>query len=350
MRILLFSLFSLLFFSGCSRQSFDYPIYGADEFVTDSYRIRAGKISILEMQGEELDELPDEWMQEYKDTVHEDDILTIALFHPSRTDLMETVNHINETVGFRVINGRIDIPDLPAIQVAGLTLEETKRLLEKNYRKQIRDIEVFVEYRDRLSRKVDLTGMVSRAYIPVDGKIRLYEVLAKAQVPTVANLFMSYVIRDDQLLPIDLHRLRNLGDLSRNIVMRGGDKVYIADPSESKVIIMGEVNRPMAHSVTSGYVSLREALVAAGGIPYTGDRRKIQVIRGNLIKPKVYLLSWNHIVNLPNDSLLVMPGDTVYVTEKPITSWNRFISQVLPSFSGIQSGYTTYRMLGGYYF
>jgi polysaccharide export outer membrane protein len=31
-----------------------------------------------------------------------------------------------------------------------------------------------------------------------------------------------------------------------------------------------------------------------------------------------------------------MPGDIVYVASKPITEWNRFISQLLPSFTGLE--------------
>ena len=32
---------------------------------------------------------------------------------------------------------------------------------------------------------------------------------------------------------------------------------------------------------------------------------------------------------------ILMPGDVVYVAAKPITEWNRFISQLLPCFTGI---------------
>jgi len=39
-----------------------------------------------------------------------------------------------------------------------------------------------------------------------------------------------------------------------------------------------------------------------------------------------------------------MPGDTVYVSEKPITTWNRFIDQLLPSVSGIEAGYGIYQI------
>ncbi|MBA3957952.1 MAG: polysaccharide biosynthesis/export family protein [Parachlamydiaceae bacterium] len=342
---IIFCFLSLLLFSSCSRPYCDYAVMGADEFVMDSYKIRQGKLAILELEGIEVGELPPEAMYEYRDMIAEDDILNIAVYHPSRKDLMESFQFINDTVGgFRVYQGRVDLPDISPVVVEGLTLEEARRMLQEQFRDHIRDTEVFVTYKDRLKRKVELTGMVGTPTVPVDGKIRLYEVLAKAQLPPNANLFMSYVIRDGCPLPIDLHRLINQGEMCHNIVMRGGDKIFIANPADSTVMLMGEVRLPRAVNLPYGFMSLREALVTAGGIPFTGDNRRIQVIRGNLKCPKIYVLAWEHIVHLPNDSLLLMPGDTVYVTEKPITQWNRFIEQLIPSFYGLNAGYSAYRV------
>lgn len=334
----------LLLVSSCSRPCHQYDIFGADEFVIDSYKIRQGKLSILDMEGECLGDLPCDAMEEYLDVIAEDDILNIAVYHPKRRDIMEAIQFINQHVGFRVSQGMVDFPDIPPIQVAGLTLEEARQRIEDCYREQIQDIEVFLNYRDRLSRKVELTGAVATPVIPVDGKIRLYEVLAVARIPNNANLFKSYVVRDGVQLPIDLYKLVNQGDMNQNIVMRGGDRIFIANPSDTTAMVMGEVGNPRAVNLPYGSISLREALVTAGGIPFTGNRDCIQVIRGNLQNPKIYVLSWDHIIHLPNDSLLLMPGDTVYVTEKPITQWNRFIEQLLPSCLGLQTAYGTYRL------
>jgi polysaccharide biosynthesis/export protein len=334
----------LVLICSCTRARYEYDVYGADEFVIDSYKIRQGKLSILEMEGTDLGEFPCEAMEEYQDVIAEDDILNIAVYHPKRSDVMNAVRFINETIGFRVHGGRIDIPDIPPIRVEGLTLNEAKEQLQSAYQEHIKDIEVFVTYKDRLQRKVELAGAVSTPVVPVDGKIRLYEVMAKAHVPNSSNFFKSYVIRDGKQLPIDLHQLIQEGDMGQNIVMRGGDKIFIANPSDATVIVMGEVGQPRPVNLPYGYISLREALVGAGGIPFTGDRDCIQVIRGNLQNPKIYVLSWNHIIHLPNDSLLLMPGDTVYVSEKPITQWNRFIDQLLPSFMGAEAVYGTYKI------
>ena len=110
-------------------------------------------------------------------------------------------------------------------------------------------------------------------------------------------------------------------------------------------MVMGEVNAPRVVNLPYGFISLKEALVMAGGIPFTGNRNCIQIIRGNLQCPKIYQISWNHIIHLPNDSLLLMPGDTVYVSEKPITQWNRFLDQLLPSCSGFINAFGTYKAI-----
>jgi polysaccharide biosynthesis/export protein len=338
--------FLLLILTSCESAHFDYPVMGADEFVMDSYRIHQGKLAILELEGVEVEELTDEDMLDYCDVIAEDDILNIAIYHPTRKDLMQSIQFINDTTGgFKVYQGMINLPDLPPIEVRCLTLEEAKERLQRAFREQIQDVEVYITYRDRLQRKVELIGMVTIPTIPVDGKIRLYEVLARAHVPPGANLFKSYVMRDGCQLPIDLHKLINEGDMCQNIVMRGGDKIFIAAPSDATVMVMGEVRIPRAINVPYGFISLREALVSAGGIPFTGNINCIHVIRGNMLCPKVYVVSLDHVVHLPNDSLLLMPGDTVYVAEKPITQWNRFIEQLIPSFAGLQTGVGTYQLI-----
>jgi polysaccharide export outer membrane protein len=282
-------------------------------------------------------------MEEYRDEIAEDDILNIVVFHPTRRDLMDAFNYINSTVGgFRVFEGRVDLPDIGPVRVAGFSLEEAKNRIQVLYQQEIKNLEVFLTYRERLIRKVELTGLVATWAVPVDGKVRLFEVMARAGVPPNANLFKSYVLREGCPLPVDLYKLIHEGDMCQNIVMRGGDKIFIAPPAEATVMLMGEVRQPQALAIPNGFISLREAIVAAGGIPFSGDKNCIQVIRGSLQDPKIYVLAWEHVIHLPNDSLLLMPGDTVYVSATAIREWNLFIEQLLPSFGGFQTAWSIY--------
>ena len=332
MKLFFRSSFLLLFLAAsCTPVGYKYRIEGSQEFVLDSYKIKQGKFSILELEGEHYSGLPVEFLDEYEDTIDEDDLLRIAVFHPTRKDLTEAVSAVGATVGFRVMNGSIKLPGLDPISVGGLNLESAREKIQRCYDDELSHTEVFLEYEERKSSKVELLGGVKVPQVPVNGKIRLYEVLSIAGVPTNANFFKSYVVRENCLLPVDLYRLMHEGDMSQNIVMQPKDKIFIADPMAATIMVMGEVGMPRVIPVISGTISLREALATAGGIPFTGDKRCIQVIRGNILNPKIYKLSWQHITYLPNDSLLLMPGDTVYISENPITKWNRFIDQLLPS-------------------
>jgi polysaccharide export outer membrane protein len=325
----------------------DYAVVGASEFVVDSYKIRQGKQVILEMMGYDVPPLPPDAMEEYRDEIGEDDYINIFIHHPTRRDLREAFEYINHAVGgFRVINGQVNFPDLPPVQVKGLTLSEAQSAVQEMVKRHYEDAEVFLSYQDRQKKRVELAGLVGINSIPVNGKMRLYDVISQARVPPGANLFMSYVQRDGVHLAIDLYKLMNEGDMSQNIVMHGGDKIFIASPNDATVLVMGEVNVPRAVSVPYGFITLPEAIVAANGIPFTGNRNCIQIIRGDLRCPKIYLISWEHIIHLPNNSMLLMPGDTVFVSEKPITQWNRFISQLLPTCQGAREMYGTYELLG----
>lgn len=340
----------LLLLASCTNCSRNYPVFGASEFVMDSYQIRQGKQTILEMQGKCVCPVTCDDLEEYPDVIEDGDSLNIVIYHPTRKDLMESFQMINANAGgFRVKDGFVYIPDLEAVQVAGLSLNQAKEKIRNQFSMEIRGVEVYLTYENRLRKKVELIGMTAIPEFPVDGKIRLYEILSKARIPPGANLFMSYVLRDGCQLSIDFFRLINEGDMCHNIVMKGGDKIYIANPADSRITMMGEIRSPTAINLPYGFMSLREAIVQAGGIPFTGDKRNIQVIRGNLQCPKIYVLAWEHILHLPNDSLLLMPGDAVYISEKPITQWNRFIEQLLPSFTGVATANQAYRIISPVY-
>lgn len=343
---LFISLFILGLLVSCGEPRYTFDVKGADEFVMDSYKIRQGKFAILQMQGIPTSPMPVDAMQEYIDTISEDDVLFIAIWHPTREDIVKAVENVGKNVGYRVIKGSICLPEVESVYVAGLTLTQARDKIQEEYNTQIEGVEVFVDYKERLSRVIELTGLVRDATIPVDGKIRLYDVIARAKIPNNANWFMSYLVRGGRALPVDLYKLVREGDMSQNIVMRPKDKLFIAEPIDSTAMVMGEVGRPTVIGLPHGTISIREAIVAAGGIPFTGDKSCIQVIRGSIVCPKVYKLNWNHIITLPNHSLLLMPGDTVYVAEKPITQWNRFIDQLLPTSVGVRDVGQTYMFIG----
>lgn len=330
------SFFSLLFV-GCTGVSYrGSDVWSAEELVLDSYKIQGGKFSILEMGGEFFPPLDSALFEEYTEAINDEDVLEVALYHPSNHNLVKAIQTIGALIGYTVREGSILLPEIGDIQVKGLTISQAERKIQTAYKQKIDGAEVFLSLKSRRGNKVQLMGMVTSPCVVVDGKKRLFDVLAEAQVTTHANLFRSYLVREGRPLPVDMHKLVEQGDMSQNIVMRPGDQVYIAQSRSSKLMVMGEVRQVKTVDVPNGSMPLREALALAGGIPYTGNRGVIQIMRGNLVRPKIYTLSWEHIARLPSSSLLVIPGDIVYVAPTPIAQWSRFITQIFPTFIGVE--------------
>jgi len=338
MRLFLFCFLGLLFSCTCStRDRFQYELLGADEFACDSELVKQGKNGIREMQGNSISELCPDALNEYEDRIAENDVLNIVIYHPSRRDLMESVQLVNARVGgFKVQDGKVTLPCIDSVEVVGLTLNEARDKIKADFRREVKEVDVFVSYRMRLLNKVELTGAVTNPIIYVDGRIRLYEVLSEAQLLPDANLYSSYLVRDGVQVNIDFNKLIREGDMSQNVVMKGGDKIYIGglqdNVSIAMVIIMGgAVTQTRTIPLSLGYLSLKEALVIAGGIPYTANKNRIQVIRGGGSSPRIYVLAWNEVTHRPNDEMLIIPGDLVYVSTTPITDWSLFLKQIEPT-------------------
>ena len=174
----------------------------------------------------------------------------------------------------------------------------------------------------------------------------MFDLLSTIGIPANANLFKSYLLRDNKPLAVDFSRLLQKGDMSQNVVMKDKDKIYIAEINSAKMMVLGEVGKQTIVNLPNGSVSIKEALVQAGGLPYTADKAFIQVIRAGNIEPKIYLLKWDQLQNLPASSVLLIPGDIVYVAATPITDWNRFINQLLPSFAFFDTAFHGVKKLG----
>ena len=140
----MYRLILILFFyvTSCTNPPYrGKDVLGADEFVMDSYKIREGKFAVLEMEGRSFEELSSELLDEYQDEIHEGDVLQVAVYHPNRSDIAASVQSIGSTVGYRISEGKIILPDLLPVEVQGLTLEQARQKIEEQYREQIQKLD-----------------------------------------------------------------------------------------------------------------------------------------------------------------------------------------------------------------
>ncbi len=150
-----------------------------------------------------------------------------------------------------------------------------------------------------------------------------------------ADLYMAYVARKKQVLPVNLKRLLDYGDPGQNILMEDGDIVYVPNINEKKFYVVGEVASPKVVYFRDP-VDLIEAIAQAGGFTPVATRTQVVVVRGDVKNPQIYEI--NALDMLKGKSLerfILQKGDIVYVPRWAIANWNIFVNQILPTIQAV---------------
>ncbi len=198
---------------------------------------------------------------------------------------------------------------------------------------------LFLEPGDRIViatplKEVKVLGEVNGPYtykLKMDDTLLDAVSMAKGVKKESADLYMAYVARSKQIIPVSLKRLLDFGDMTQNIVMEDGDVVYIPNIDEKKYFVLGEVQKPGVVYYRDP-VDVVEAIAQGGGFLTTAQRSQVVIVRGDLRSPQVYEL--NMLAMLEGSSFERFPlqkGDIVYIPRTLIADWNVFISQLIPT-------------------
>ena len=170
-------------------------------------------------------------------------------------------------------DGKISLPLVGELQVAGLQVSELERLLKREYRKYLENPQVTVSIKAVNSLRVFITGAIRVSTVttgpltsgfPLRGDNRILTALSQVEILPDADLSETYIVRGDVIIPVDLNRLLKDGDMTQNVLLKPGDTIVIPRPSK-EITILGEVNQPGRYKVKQR-TTLLDALAVAGGL------------------------------------------------------------------------------------
>lgn len=220
-------------------------------------------------------------------------------------------------------DGRISYPLAGEIQAAGLTVPELTRELTERLAKSVRNPNVSVMVKEIRSFRVYFVGRVPRpgAYPIKTGTPLLQALTLAGGFVEGADLPSAYIIRGDQKIPIDLRRLIQEGDLSKNIPLRTDDTVVVPDiivgtnPQEvfdRRIYLLGKVQKPGVYNIKQA-LPILHALFLAGGVMEGGDLASAFVVRdGARIGVDLWRLLQRGDVT---QNIEIKPEDTIVVPE-----------------------------------
>lgn len=284
---------------------------------------------------------------DYKYRIGPGDVLTIVVWeHPELTIPAGSFRTAAEGGNEVKADGTVFYPYAGNFAVAGLTTSEVKTLLDNRLSSVIKRPQIDVRVASFNSQRVYVTGSVNQPGIVPISAIPLTLVDAIEQLgglTETAAWGTITITRNGVASNISLRSLYEDGRWAENILLQDGDLIHVPRNDAEKIFVLGEVNRPQSLNMSRNGTSLAEALADANGINENrADGRGVYVLRNTGItkdadgmpvyQATIYNLNAASAVGfMLADKFPLEARDVVYVSPAPITRWNRFLSQLLPS-------------------
>ena len=176
--------------------------------------------------------------------------------------------------------GRVSLPEIGGLQVAGRTLSDVQNMVQNALRSQFRNVQADVSLSRLRTLRVYVVGDVQNpgAY-DISSLSTPLNALYEAGGPTSrGSLRMLKHYRGKELVqPVDVYDLLLHGVRSSMQRLEAGDTILVP-PIGAEVAVHGMVRRPAIYEL-NGEKSLAEVLEIAGGVLPSGTLRHIDVER-----------------------------------------------------------------------
>lgn len=283
------------------------------------------------------------------------DVLSIKIFNqPDFNAYQQAINASGVNGGITVDEmGNIFYPLAGKIQARGKSLPEIQSILTQRLAKYYKNPQIDVNITQYRSQSISVNGSVKQSgKFPLnDVPLTLLDAVSLAGGLTDdADTTNVKLIRNGRELTLSLQDLLQRGDMAQNKLMQNGDVVFVPTRTDMQVYVLGEVGKQSVLTLDNNGLNLTEALAKAEGMnqnyanatgvfvfrnqPRDMDGKDIHVYQLNLKDATAYALG---------TQFKLKPSDVVYVTAAPITRWNRVLSQVIPTVSGISTTRNTLR-------
>jgi protein involved in polysaccharide export with SLBB domain len=248
----------------------------------------------------------------------------------------------SRAVTFVCPDGKIYFDLLPGIDVWGLTLQETRQLLERELATYYERPQLAVTLTAVESKRVWVLGRLNKSGVyPLTGPMTIIEAISRAgglftsrfggTTEELADLNHSFIVRGGEMLPVNFQRLLRVGDTSQNLYLEPDDFIYLPSSLSSEVYVLGAVNGPRP----VGYVdnmNLTTAIAKALGTQPQAYLKQVAIVRGSLSEPRIAIVDFSAIVTGRAPDVRLEARDVVYVPSSPYRTLERYAKLVTDTF------------------
>ena len=239
------------------------------------------------------------------------------------------------------------------VEVKNKTVEEIRLILTDRLSDVLNNPQVDVSVSEFNSKKVVVSGNFEKVgtYPITSIPMTLNELVASAnpygengQEPNgdLTNVKFS---RDGYTYEFDYEYLSRNSQIQNNIYVKEGDVIHLPNNFLSQVHVLGEATSPTSINLIRKNIPLSDALAQAKGISQTTAKGKdVYILRPKDFEGKPRIFKSN--LSSPTGYLVagqfnLQASDIVFIGTSGVTSWSRFINQVIPFTNFINSAEDT---------
>ncbi len=249
-------------------------------------------------------------------------------------------------------DGTIFYPNAGIIPVEGSTVEQIRLELTERLSSVLNNPQVDVSVSEFNSKKVTVSGSFKNpgTYPITTVPITLSQIVSNANgfntdSLRAGDLTSLKFTRDGYIYELDYEYLTRKSQIQNLIFLKDGDVIHLPDSSENLVHVLGEAFQPKSIKMARSKILLSSALSQASGLNKTTAQGKdVFIYRPKDFegKPRIFK------ANLSSSSGYLLAGqfnlhsqDIVYIGTRGVTSWSRFVRQLIPFTDILNSAQST---------
>lgn len=273
----------------------------------------------------------------YSDSIQKGDLMRIFIIDPNKDSPFAAGMPIGPLEVSQ--EGTANLPFIGSLKVEGKTLSQVEDMVKEKFSLKFNTAEVSVARDKKIHFRANVIGQVAQ---PGQRTINRPDF-------TLADLIsLSGGTRiDPHLCDYKLHRDNKTYTLADDQItktktlIQDGDLLEVVKSKYQHLVIMGAVNNPGNHSFPTSHAHLTDLIGSSRGINLSnGDPSGIFIFRRQKNKKtNVYRFNLRKANGLIAASKFHLHGgDVIYVTEAPLSRWNRILRNALPigQIQGIQ--------------